>query len=150
MDPLGNAMEISASALKAERKRMNAIAQNIANANSTRTPEGGVYQRKDVVFAASPLTMKGGNETFDSILAGRSKSPEGVEATETTTQFPPLKRYEPSHPEADSAGYVSYPNINVVEEIADLTIATRAYEANITASKATMDMEMKVLQFLGK
>lgn len=133
-----DAMEISASALTAERIRMNLISSNLANANSTRTAEGGPYRRKDAVFAA---TMDEANAK----MGGGVKVLDVVE-----DQSAPRLQYEPSHPDADAKGYVAYPNVNVVEEMADMITATRAYEANITAMKAGMDMEMKALQIGSK
>ncbi len=133
-----DAMEISASALTAERTRMNLIASNLANANSTRTAEGGPYRRKDAVFAA----------TLDEANAKMSGGVKVVDIVED--QSPPRLQYDPSHPDADTKGYVAYPNVNVVEEMADMITATRAYEANLTASKASMDMQMKALQIGSK
>lgn len=131
-------MEISASALAAGRTRMNLISSNLANANSTRTAEGGPYRRKDAVFAA----------TMD---AANAKMGGGVKVVAVAEdQSPPRLQYEPSHPDADAKGYVAYPNVNVVEEMADMISATRAYEANVTAAKASMDMEMKALQIGSK
>ena len=133
-----DAMEISASALTAERIRMNLISSNLANANSTRTAEGGPYRRKDAVFAA----------TLDEANAGMGGGVKVVGIVED--QSPPRLQYEPSHPDADAKGYVAYPNVNVVEEMADMISATRAYEANMTAAKASMDMDMKALQIGSK
>ncbi|WP_298272405.1 flagellar basal body rod protein FlgC [Geobacter sp.] len=148
MDPLENAMEISGSALLAERKRMNLISSNLANANSTRTAEGGPYRRKDAVFAAVPP----GQGTFAAMLDGaRRGDPPGVEVVAIVEdQSPPPLRYDPTHPDANPAGYVAYPNVNVVEEMADMMTATRAYEANVTSMKAGMDMQMKALQIGSK
>ena len=129
-----DAMEISASALTAERTRMNQISSNLANANSTRTAEGGPYRRKDAVFA----TM------LDS--AGAKMGVGGVEVVAVVEdQSAPRLQYEPGHPDARPDGYVAYPNVNVVEEMADMMAATRTYEANVTAMKAGMDMQMKAL-----
>jgi len=136
-----DAMEVSASALVAERTRLNLISSNLANINSTRTAEGGPYKRKDAVFTATP---------FASMLDKSAQAVRGVEVSAVVEDTsPPRLQYEPSHPDANAQGYVAYPNINVVEEMADMISATRAYEANITASKATMSMQMKTLE-LGK
>lgn len=134
MDP----MEISASALTAERTRINLISSNLANANSTRTAEGGPYRRKDAIFAA----------TMDEASTRMNGGVKVVGIVED--QSPPRLQYEPSHPDADAKGYVAYPNVNVVEEMADMISATRAYEANMTAAKASMDMQMKALQLGSK
>ncbi len=128
-----DAMEISASALTAERTRMNQISSNLANANSTRTAEGGPYRRKDAVFA----TM------LDEANAKKSGGVEVVAVIED--QSAPRLQYDPGHPDARPDGYVAYPNVNVVEEMADMISATRTYEANVTAMKAGMDMQMKAL-----
>ena len=128
-----DAMEISASALTAERTRMNQISSNLANANSTRTAEGGPYRRKDAVFA----TM------LDEANAKKSGGVEVVAVIED--QSAPRLQYDPGHPDAKPDGYVAYPNVNVVEEMADMISATRTYEANVTTMKAGMDMQMKAL-----
>ena len=137
-----DAMMISASALTAERTRMNLIASNLANANSTRTPEGGPYKRKDAMFAAMPM-----ENPFSSMLDKKSQPDvKGVEVMEIMEDHnPPRLQYEPGHPDANAQGYVEYPNVNVVEEMADMMTATRAYEANVTAAKASMDMQMRAL-----
>ena len=137
-------MDISSSALTAERTRMNLISSNIANANSTRTQEGGPYKRKDAVFASSPPSPG----SFRSALMNASKKGSmGVEVVEVLEdQNPPRLQYDPSHPDADPQGYVAYPNVNVVEEMADMIAATRAYEANVTASQAAKSMALKTLE----
>lgn len=137
-----DAMMISASALTAERTRINLIASNLANANSTRTPEGGPYKRKDAMFAAMPM-----ENSFSSMLNKKSQpDAKGVEVMEIMEDHnPPRLQYEPGHPDANGQGYVAYPNVNVIEEMADMMTATRAYEANVTAMKAGMDMQMKSL-----
>ena len=137
-----DAMMISASALTVERTRMNLIASNLANANSTRTPEGGPYKRKDAMFAAMPM-----ENPFSSMLDKKSQPDvKGVEVMEIMEDHnPPRLQYEPGHPDANAQGYVEYPNVNVVEEMADMMTATRAYEANVTAAKASMDMQMRAL-----
>jgi flagellar basal-body rod protein FlgC len=139
-----SSMDISSSALTAERTRMNTISSNLANANSTRTAEGGPYKRKDTVFASTP-TAPG---SFKSALQGASqKVSMGVEVVQIVEdQNPPRMQYDPSHPDANPEGYVAYPNVNVVEEMADMIAATRAYEANVTAVQAAKSMAMKTLE----
>lgn len=139
-----DAMMISATALTAQRTRMNLIASNLANALSTRTPEGGPYKRKDAMFAAMPMEKN----SFSSILDKKSQpDAKGVEVMEIMEdQNPPRLQYEPGHPDANAQGYVAYPNVNVVEEMTDMISATRAYEANVTAAKASMSMQMKSLE----
>lgn len=139
------AMDISASALSAERTRMNLISSNLANVNSTRTAEGGPYKRKDAVFAATPLKAPA---SFGQALA-RATDARSVAVTEVAEdQRPPRLQYEPSHPDADPQGYVAYPNINVVEEMADMITASRSYEANVTATQAAKSMALKTLELM--
>ncbi|MBT0663974.1 flagellar basal body rod protein FlgC [Geobacter pelophilus] len=137
-------MDISSSALTAERTRMNLISSNIANANSTRTQEGGPYKRKDAVFASTAPAAASFKSALQSAARKNSAGVEVIEVVEDPN--PPRLQYDPSHPDADAQGYVAYPNVNVVEEMADMIAATRAYEANITASQAAKSMAMKTLE----
>jgi flagellar basal-body rod protein FlgC len=138
-----SSMDISASALTAQRTRMNLISSNLANVNSTRTAEGGPYRRRDAVFTATPATPAAGS--FGAAL-GKAADARMVEVSEITQdKNPPRLQYEPTHPDANAAGYVAYPNVNVVEEMADMISASRSYEANVTAAKAAMGMAMKTL-----
>src|SRR6266568_3488452 len=125
-----SSMDISSSALSAERTRMNLISSNLANANSTRTPEGGPYKRQDAVFAAQDDA-----ESFGSALnRATSKGARKVSVVQVAEdQTPPRMQYDPTHPDADAKGDVALPNVNVVEEMADMISATRTYEANVTA-----------------
>ena len=139
-------MNISASGMTAQRLRLDIISQNIANVNTTRDENGNPYRRKTVVFAEKDMTPFG-----DILLRTAGKVGNGVKVTkiveDTHTQM--RKVYDPSHPDADDEGYVSYPNVNIVQEMTDLIDATRAYEANITAFNATKSMAMKGLE-IGK
>ncbi|MBT9139436.1 MAG: Flagellar basal-body rod protein FlgC [Dehalococcoidia bacterium] len=127
------AMQISSSGLTAERFRLDLIANNIANAHSTRTEQGGPYRRRSAVFA----------EKMD---AAR-RNLQGVRVMAVSEdQTPPRLVYEPGHPDADAAGYVAYPNVNVIQEMVDMITATRAYEANVTALNATKSMFLKALE----
>lgn len=139
-------LKISSSGLAANRKRMGAISSNIANAQTTRTPEGGPYRKKEVVFGSEPA-----RESFGEILEGElDEKAQSVHATEViSSDKPPVLKYEPDHPDANDQGYVAYPDINVMEEMADMISASRAYEANITAMNTTKSMAMKALE-LGK
>ncbi len=139
---------ISASALTAERLRMDVISNNIANANTTRTVEGGPYIRQRVVFAprfdASPA--------FAPLIP--TMTPDGLPAGVRVTSIQkdpssPRMVYDPGHPDANTEGYVAYPNVNVANEMVDLISATRAYEANITAFNATKSMALQALS-IGK
>jgi flagellar basal-body rod protein FlgC len=136
-------LKISASGLKANRKRMAAISSNIANAQTTRTAEGGPYRKKEVVFGSEPA-----RESFSEILEGEmNEKAQSVHATEViSTDRPPILKYEPNHPDANEQGYVAYPNINVMEEMANMISASRSYEANISALNTTKSMAMKALE----
>jgi flagellar basal-body rod protein FlgC len=125
-----SSFDISASGISAQRTRMDVIANNIANADSTRTAEGGPYRRQRVSFKT----------VFDQ-AAGNKSLPAGV-AVESVTADPTafLTVYDPGHPDADANGMVKKPNVNVVEEMVDMISATRAYEANVTALNATKSM----------
>lgn len=136
-------MKISASGLAAQRKRMEAISSNIANSQTTRTAEGGPYRPKEVVFGSEPA-----RENFSEILEGEiSENGKKVHATEVvSTDKPPILKYQPNHPDADERGYVAYPDINVMKEMADMISASRAYEANISAFNTTKSMAVKALE----
>lgn len=137
-----SSIDISASALSAERTRINLISSNLANVNSTRTAEGGPYKRKDAVFSATPAEQG----SFGAAL-GKAAQARKVEVSQVREDpNPPRMQYDPSHPDADPAGYVAYPNINVVEEMADMVTATRSYEANVTAAQAAKAMALKTLE----
>lgn len=128
---LFSSLEISGSGLAAERLRMDVISDNIANADTTRTPEGGPYRRKVVFFVPR----------FDP--QGRSG---GVRVGAIGRDMAPFKlRYDPGHPDADAQGYVRMPNVDVVREMVDLITASRAYEANVTAVNAAKAMFMRAL-----
>lgn len=142
MDLLSS-LKISASGLAANRKRMGAISSNIANAQTTRTAEGGPYRKKEVVFGAEPT-----RESFGEILEGElDAQAKEVHATEViSTNKAPILKYEPHHPDANEQGYVAYPNINVMEEMANMISASRSYEANINAMNTTKSMALKALE----
>jgi len=158
-------LEISASGMRAQRIRQNTISSNLANAETTRTAEGGPYKRQFVVFDApsnrrdtrilnpsvalyGTATQSGhmpippSNFPRDERFFGR-----GVNVGEIREDSrPPRLDYDPGHPDADENGYVAKPNINVVEEMTDMIAATRAYEANVTAFNAIKSMLMQALQ----
>lgn len=136
-------MNVSSSALSAERTRMNLISSNLANANTTRTPEGGPYKRKDAVFTATPMERQF-NRILDGATAQQVRKVAVSEIVED--QNPPRLQYDPGHPDANAQGYVAMPNVNTVEEMADMIGATRAYEANVTAVQAAKSMAMKTLE----
>ena len=135
---LFQSVDISASGMTAERFRTDIIAQNIANVNTTRTEDGTPYRRKVVTFAEKRSTP------FQEMLEGqyRNFKGTGVKVTsvkdDTTSDY--IMEYDPSHPDADENGYVSYPNVNIVTEMTNLIDASRGYEANATAFDATKSM----------
>lgn len=136
-------MKISSSGLAANRKRIESISSNIANAQTTRTVEGGPYRKKEVVFAAEPA-----RDSFSEILEGEiDGDAQTVHATEVvSTDKPPIMKYDPTHPDANAEGYVALPNINVMEEMAEMISAQRSYEANISALNTTKAMAIKTLE----
>jgi flagellar basal-body rod protein FlgC len=136
-------MRVSSSGMAAQRMRMNTISSNIANVNTTRTPEGGPYRRKDVIFEAMPEA-----KSFGEILTTQpQKDVARVQVTDVLVdRKAPILKFEPDHPDADENGYVAYPNINLAEEMANMLMATRAYEANVSAMQATKDMAMTSLE----
>ena len=129
---------ISASALRAERLRLDVIASNLANAHTTRTAEGGAYRRRNVVFVSEPLETDFA-ATIESLAEQGAR--QGVKVSEVIEDQSPLNMvFEPGHPDANAEGYVAYPNVNPVSEMVDLMAATRAYEANVQAVNATKRM----------
>ena len=141
-----NALRVSSSGLAAQRISMNLAANNLAKINTTKTPEGGPYRRKDVVFASQPLEKSFG-DTLNSLMTG--KLSEVRVAGIIDDPRPPHMKHDPQHPDADENGYVKTPNIKLMEEMVNMISATRSYEANVTAIKATKDMALKALE-IGK
>jgi len=138
---LFNSMQVSSSGLKAQRTRLNVVSSNLANVATTRTPEGGPYVKKDVVFTPD-------SSSFSSRLDQRlNKGVKGVAVEKIQDNpRPPKMVYNPSHPDADEEGMVAMPNINLLEEVADMTSAARSYEANANAIKAAKRMALKALE----
>lgn len=143
-----SSMNVSASALAAERTRMNLISGNLANANATRTPEGGPYKRKDAVFAATPVETGRFARALNNATSQEVRKVEIFEISEDKN--PPRLQYDPSHPDANPQGYVAMPNVNVLEEMTDMIHATRTYEANVTAVNAAKSMALKTLEIGSK
>ncbi len=134
-------LRISSSGMQAQRTRMEAIATNLANVHSTKTEEGGPFKKKEVVFA--PADVSGGTP-FGSAL---ERQMEGVKVEAIVESPKPFERtYDPYHPHADADGYVSLPNVNVMEEMSDMVAATRAYEANVTVAGSVKQMFQKSLE----
>ncbi|HHL40575.1 MAG TPA: flagellar basal body rod protein FlgC [Deltaproteobacteria bacterium] len=136
--------DISASGMEAQRLRMSVIASNLANVNTTRTATGGPYRRRDVVFAPVP------QRSFGDILRASYGGGDGTAAVRVQSiildQRPFKYVHDPSHPDADADGYVAMPNINTVEEMVNMIAASRSYDANVTAFKASRDMVLKALE----
>ena len=142
-----NSFDISASGMTAERQRLDIAAENISNAETTRTASGGTYRRKMVVLQEVPTTSF--RTKFNSLL-NRTASKGGVKVTEIVEDQRDLNPvYNPDHPDADEDGYVMMPNVDLVKETIDGMSATRAYEANITAFNAMKLMAQKALD-IGK
>ncbi|HTQ54203.1 MAG TPA: flagellar basal body rod protein FlgC [Bryobacteraceae bacterium] len=134
---LFGSMAVSASGMAAERTRAELLVENLANAETTRTPQGGPYRRQDAVFVSQPMASSFGS-LFESHLQ------EGVEVQEISVDGrDPERRYLPGHPDADKDGYVSFPRINPAEDMVDLTGAARGFEANVAAISAVKDMIMR-------
>jgi len=136
-------MRVSASGMTAQRTRMNAIASNIANVNTTRTPEGGPYRRKEVIFSSMPQ-----QRDFGEILAG--KVDNDIDRVQVVDIRPdrkgPIMKYDPSSPDANEDGYVGYPDINVMQEMVDMLQASRSYEANVSAMNTTKNMALSAIE----
>jgi flagellar basal-body rod protein FlgC len=141
-------MEISASALTAQRLRLNVTAENLANAQTTQTADGSPYRRKEVTLQAVPNGGFGA-QLSKAMGGGSGVAPGGVQATAITEDETDGKLvYDPSHPDANEQGYVRMPNVDTVTEMVDLIYAQRAYEANVTAMSASKQMFAKTLEIL--
>jgi len=138
-----SALDVSASGMKAQRTYMTVISMNLANVKTTRTPEGGAYRRKSVAFAAAPVF-----NPFDKEMENAdNRELKGVIVRGIVADKRPMKKvHEPGHPDADKDGYVTYPDINVVEEMANMITTMRSYEANVQAIQDTKAMFNKALQ----
>ena len=142
-------MGISASGLSAERTRAEVVAGNMANAESTKTPEGGPYQRKEVVLqsqmpAGFRMQLAGAGNRMDAASASGGVTVKAI--VSDTAQ--PVMRYDPSHPDANADGMVAYPNINPVLEMTDLMSASRAYQMNASAVQAAKQMIQQSIELL--
>jgi flagellar basal-body rod protein FlgC len=132
-------LETSASGLYAQRKRMDIIASNLANIETTRTEKGGPYRRKMVVMGTKEM-----DQDFDKMF---NSSIKGVQIEDIVEDQTPFKKvYNPSHPDADSDGYLYKPNVDLIVETTNMLMARRAFEANIAAIKATRQMVIKALE----
>lgn len=137
-----SAMDASASGMTAQTLRTDIISQNIANVNTTRDVNGNVYKRKNVVFAEKQMS------TFsEAFSAAKSSIANGVKVTQIVEDNSEGRMvYDPTHPDANDEGYVTFPNVNIISEMTDLIDASRAYEADVTAFNATKAMAMKALE----
>ena len=143
---LFSALSVSASGMAAQRTRAALLVENIANSETTRTPEGGPYRRKDAIFSSAPAGVEFGSE-LDAQLNGQQLTGVRVSAI-SVDQSPPEKRYLPGHPDADADGYVSIPKVNPAEDMVDLVGANRSYQANVAAMSAVKDMLQKSIDLL--
>ena len=139
---ISSAMEISASGLSAQRKRMEIISSNLANIETTRTKEGGPYRRKDVVFSSAPLET-----SFSSQLNARlaEHAQKVVVSKIVEDQTAPKLVFNPGHPDANEKGYVAMPNINLMTEMVNLINASRSFEANVQAINASKSMALRAI-----
>ena len=137
-------LSVSASGMSAQRARAELLVENLANAETTRTPDGGPYRRKDVVF-----TTDAAESPFSSIFESQLGKPDGVRVSEVVVDGrEPDRRYLPGHPDADKDGYVAFPRINPAEDMVDLMGATRSYQANVAAISAVKDMIQRSIDLL--
>ena len=159
-----NNFDISGYGLSAQRFRINIISENIANANTTRTPEGGPYRRKEVIFKAVPFNEVLNEEIENNAIFHKYENPLDEEGMDDAVAKPlietvivdkvvrddskPILKYDPTNPDANKDGYVAYPNINPVVEMTDLIEATRAYQANVAAFQSAKSMAESAISIL--
>lgn len=140
---LFSAISVGASGMAAQRQRAELLVENLANAETTRTPDGGPYRRKDAVFESSDVASPFAS-VFDTQIHGSGVTVSSI-VTDTSA---PQRRYMPGHPDADADGYVAFPNISPAEDMVDLMSAARGYEANVAAISAVKDMIQRSLDLL--
>jgi flagellar basal-body rod protein FlgC len=144
MSSLFGVLSIGASGMEAQRTRAELLVENLANAETTRTPEGGPYRRKDVVFESAAVSSP-----FSSMFRSQLESAGGVAVSEIVTDSSdPERRYMPGHPDADKDGYVAFPKINTAEDMVDLMNASRSYQANVSAISAVKDMIQRSIDLM--
>jgi flagellar basal-body rod protein FlgC len=135
---------ISGAGMSAQRSRMTAVAGNLANTETTRTPEGGPYKRRDVIFQAVPAAQE-----FSTVIEAEDEPAQGILTVEVAgirkSSRPPKKLFDPHHPDANAEGYVSLPDINTMEEMVDMMSAARSYEANLSAYNTTKSLIRRLL-----
>jgi flagellar basal-body rod protein FlgC len=141
---LFSALSVGASGMAAQRARAELLVENLANAETTRTPEGGPYRRKDAVFQSTSV-----GSPFSSVFGQEMEAANGVSVASVVTDTrDPEKRYLPGHPDADANGYVAFPRVNAAEDMVDLMGAARGYEANVAAIGAVKDMIQRSIDLL--
>jgi flagellar basal-body rod protein FlgC len=141
---LFSVLSIGASGMAAQRARAELLVENLANAETTRTPEGGPYRRKDVVFESATVFSP-----FASVFDAQVQAAGGVAVSDVVTDTrEPERRYLPGHPDADADGYVAFPRVNPAEDMVDLLGAARSYEANVAAIVAVKDMIQRSIDLL--
>jgi flagellar basal-body rod protein FlgC len=141
-----SSLSVSASGMNAQRTRAELLVENLANAETTRTPDGGPYRRKDVVFQSD-----GVGSPFSSVLADQMNGggSTGVSVSDVIVdQRDPERRFLPGHPDADANGYVAFPNLNPAEEMVDLVSASRGYQANVAAMSSVKEMLQRSIDLL--
>jgi flagellar basal-body rod protein FlgC len=139
---LFSSLSVSASGMSAQRTRAALLVENIANSETTRTPEGGPYRRKDAVFSTTPVKSEFASELDAQMQTGVRVSSISVDQRE------PEKQYAPGHPDADANGYVNISRVNPAEDMVDLTSANRSYQANVAAMSAVKDMIQRSIDLL--
>lgn len=141
---LFSTLSVSASGMAAQRTRAQLLVENLANAETTRTPEGGPYRRKDAVFVSDQVSSP-----FSSILEQELGAGTGVAVSQVIEDTrEPERRYLPGHPDADADGYVAFPRVNPAEDMVDLLGATRGYQANVAAMSAVKEMIRSSIELL--
>jgi flagellar basal-body rod protein FlgC len=141
---LFSALSVGASGMAAQRARAELLVENMANSETTRTPEGGPYRRKDVVFESGSV-----ESPFSSVFHNQLDAPTGVAVSDVITDTSePERRYMPGHPDADKDGYVAFPKMNPAEDMVDLMGTARTYEANVAAIGAVKDMIQRSIDLL--
>ena len=140
---LFNSLSVSASGMSAQRLRAEVLVENLANSETTRTPDGGPYRRKDVLFQSAPQTSP-----FSSVFQAELEG-NGVDVGDVVEDDrEPDKRYMPGHPDADANGYVAFPRMNPAADMVDLMGASRGYQANVAAMSAVKDMINRSIDLL--
>jgi flagellar basal-body rod protein FlgC len=147
MSSIQRSLRISASALTAERLRMDVISNNVANSQTTRTAEGGPYRRKQVVFLPREQGMSPLQRFRDKLDTADMQGLAGVKVQQVVEDdAPTVRSYDPSHPDADAEGFVEYPNVDVTMEMVDMMAASRAYQANVTVIRTVKNMAQRALE----